>query len=226
MKNTFRSTLAIGSIFVVAMALIFFPDEPILQPEESQVVTNLVKETGAINTVSAVYLSTRLYDTMFEFLIFTIAAGGVAFYSRFLGKAQQMACLSDKAVIVSLRLLSFLAFLSGVYLAFFGHLSPGGGFAAGVAGGTALFLLALIDGISAIENQIMPQKSHLLERGLVITFLLLTIFDLWGFTLSQGLPGTFWSAGYIPLYNLLIFGKVTLGSWSIVYHFIQSRGIF
>jgi multicomponent Na+:H+ antiporter subunit B len=227
MKGMFRVFLAIAMIIVVGMFLLLSQKPMVFSQFESQeIVIKLFEETQATNIVSAVYLSARLYDTVFEFMVFAVAAGGVAFYSRFLGKATQFACLSDPAVAITLKLLALFAFLSGVYLAIFGHLAPGGGFAAGVAGGTALFLLAIIGRISTLEKQIASvNRSHLLEQGLVATFLSLTILDLWGIGLPLGNPGTVLSAGYIPLYNCLIFLKVTLSSWSIVYHFIQSRGI-
>lgn len=227
MKGAFRTLLVTSMMTTVGVLLLLFQEPTIFSRLESQeLVTRLFEETRATNIVSAVYLSTRLYDTVFEFLVFTVAAGGVAFYSRFLGKTTQFVCLTDPATAITLRFLAFFAFLSGVYLAIFGHLTPGGGFAAGVAGGTAFFLLAITGRIFVLEKQIASvNRNHLLEQGLITTFLSLAILDLWGIELPLGNPGTLLSAGYIPLYNLLIFLKVTLGTWSIVYHFIQSRGI-
>jgi len=124
MKGMFRVFLAIAMIIVVGMFLLLSQKPMVFSQFESQeIVIKLFEETQATNIVSAVYLSARLYDTVFEFMVFAVAAGGVAFYSRFLGKATQFACLSDPAVAITLKLLALFAFLSGVYLAIFGHLA-------------------------------------------------------------------------------------------------------
>lgn len=226
LRETLRVFTAVFALGISGVYMFLFR-EPVFfaSSDTGTLVRKLVEETGAVNAVSAVYLGTRLYDTVFEFLVFAIAASGVAMYARFLGVAREMSYLSDPATAITLRLLSFLALLAGMYLALFGHLSPGGGFAAGVAGGTAFFLWAIAGGFTTLDVRIRRLRGHVLEWVCITAFLLCTLFDFWGVSLPRGTPGALASGGYIPLYNLLVFLKVTLGSWGIAYHFIRSRGI-
>ncbi|WP_448521048.1 MnhB domain-containing protein [Pseudothermotoga sp.] len=105
----------------------------------------------------------------------------------------------------------------------FGHRSPGDGFSSGVAGATGLLLGAIVHEIEEIieEREIMTS----FERLIIFLVFLTAILDL-GEILPLRFPRSFLlSAGYIPIYNILIFAKVTLGSWSILRTFIRHRGI-
>lgn len=104
------------------------------------IVETVVKESGVPNAVSGIIFRNRLYDTIFEVIIFTIAILG----ANFLLANEKPSCsiyqFKDQPSIILARL---GAALVGIELAIRGHLSPGGGFAAGVAGGTAIGLIAI-----------------------------------------------------------------------------------
>jgi multicomponent Na+:H+ antiporter subunit B len=110
---------------------------------QSTIVETIVRETGIPNAVSGIILRNRLYDTIFEVVVFTISILGV----KFLLSTEQPATIvyqfTDSPSIVLARLGATIAALVSVELAIRGHLSPGGGFAAGVAGGTAIGLVAI-----------------------------------------------------------------------------------
>jgi multicomponent Na+:H+ antiporter subunit B len=99
------------------------------------------EEGGVPNVVSTIILRNRLYDTIFEVIVFSIAiASFLLANERPAPKIQQF---SDASSILLARLGATLSALVGIELALREHLSPGVGFAAGVAGGTAIGLVAM-----------------------------------------------------------------------------------
>jgi multicomponent Na+:H+ antiporter subunit B len=118
-----------------------------------------------------------------------------------------------------------IAALVGIELAIRGHLSPGGGFAAGVAGGTAIGLIAITS--SPESMQAIYQKWHAAawEKVSVLVFIVLSVVTLAGIELPHGELGTLFSGGVVPLLNILVALKVALGSWAVVLIFIRYRGL-
>ncbi len=118
-----------------------------------------------------------------------------------------------------------MAALIGVELALRGHLSPGGGFAAGVAGGSAIGLV-LISGSARLSDRLYRRwRADLWEKAAVIAFVVLSTFALAGVPLPAGTFGTLASGSWIPLLNVLVAVKVTLGSWAMVQLFVRHRGL-
>ncbi|MCD6423586.1 MAG: MnhB domain-containing protein [Elusimicrobia bacterium] len=127
--------------------------------------------------------------------------------------------MSEIVKTVCLWVESFI-FLFGIYIVFFGHLTPGGGFAGGViiAGGFILIMLSF--GRERVETFLPHRRITLLESTGAILFVLGSLFGLfWGdkfFTnLIQKKFGSLefklLSAGQIPLYNIAIAMKVMAG---------------
>lgn len=107
------------------------------------IVDAIVKDGGIPNAVTVIILRNRLYDTIFEVVVFTIAIMG----AYFLLANERPSCaiyhFTDQPSIVLARLGATISALVSIELAIRGHLTPGGGFAAGVAGGTGLVLWRL-----------------------------------------------------------------------------------
>jgi multicomponent Na+:H+ antiporter subunit B len=101
------------------------------------------EEGGVSNVVSTIILRNRLYDTIFEVIVFTIAIASASFLLANERPAPKIQQFSDASSILLARLGAALSALVGIELALRGHLSPGVGFAAGVAGGTAIGLVAM-----------------------------------------------------------------------------------
>jgi len=127
--------------------------------------------------------------------------------------------MSEIVKTVCLWVESFI-FLFGIYIVFFGHLTPGGGFAGGViiAGGFILIMLSF--GRERVETFLPHRRITLLESTGAILFVLGSLLGLfWGdkfFTnLIQKKFGSLefklLSAGQIPLYNIAIAMKVMAG---------------
>ncbi|MBO8140329.1 MAG: cation:proton antiporter [Thermosipho sp. (in: Bacteria)] len=168
------------------------------------------------NYVTEIYLKNRVYDTIFEVLIFSLAALGVLIFNFSI--ELKSIILHENHVRILLRFLSYFVMLSSFYLAFSGHVSPGGGFSAGVAGGTALLLYALSTTVSEFEYLFRQLRVKLLEKLLLLFIYIFSIFVLLGYLKTLG-------TNNIVVLNVLIFFKVMFGTWIILYSFIKHRGI-
>lgn len=189
------------------------------------IVELLVKDSGIPNVVSAIIFRNRLYDTIFEVVVFTIAIMG----ANFLLATERPSCtiyqFTDQPSIVLARLGATIAALVSIELSLRGHLTPGGGFAAGVAGGTAIGLVAITS--SSEWMQQIYDRSHAAtwEKISVLVFVVLSAITLCGYELPHGQFGALVSGGVVPLLNILVAVKVALGSWAVVLIFIRYRGL-
>ncbi len=189
-------------------------------------------ETGAINLVSGIYLNYRLYDSLFELLIFSMAVLGVRFYlNADENKKPSVARVAESPVVrIAADLLFGPIIMIGLYLIVFGHLSPGGGFSGGAVGGTGLLLCAAALGAEVVARRFHEQIIEQIEWGIllvIISFALAPV--LFGHSpltdlLPAGRAGSLPSGGTIPVHNVLIGIKVFIGTWVIIYSFIRHRG--
>ena len=208
----------------VYIKMLVFPN---LVPDSAtlDMVEMVVEDTGVVNAVSGSIFRNRLYDTIFEVVVFSIAIMGV----RFLLADEQPACsihqFTDPPSIVLAQLGATIAALISVELAIRGHLSPGGGFAAGVAGGTAIGLVAITSSAQWMDAIYQRWHAATLEKVSVLIFIVLAMLILIGFELPHGTPGELLSGGWIPVLNFLVAIKVALGSWAAILIFIRHRGL-
>lgn len=204
--------------------ILVFPS-PSLDLAELSVVETIVQESGVPNAVSGIIFRNRLYDTIFEVVVFTLAIMGV----RFLLADEPPSCtisqFTDHPSIVLARLGATIAALVSIELAIRGHLSPGGGFAAGVAGGTAIGLVAITSSSSWMEGIYQRWHTATWEKISVLMFIVLAGLSLVGLELPHGELGALFSGGWIPLLNILVAVKVALGAWATILLFIRYRGL-
>ncbi|MEM7795977.1 MAG: Na(+)/H(+) antiporter subunit B [Cyanobacteria bacterium P01_C01_bin.118] len=204
--------------------MLVFPN-PAADVMELSVVEAVVQDSGVSNAVSGIIFRNRLYDTIFEVVVFTLAIMG----SRFLLANEQPSCtvlqFTDHPSVVLARLGATISALVGIELAIRGHLSPGGGFAAGVAGGTAIGLVAITSSQKMMEGIYKRWGAAMWEKIAVLVFIILAVLSLVGLELPQGQVGTLVSGGWIPLLNVLVAIKVALGSWAAILTFIRYRGL-
>ncbi|NJN87902.1 MAG: cation:proton antiporter [Leptolyngbyaceae cyanobacterium SL_7_1] len=189
------------------------------------IVETIVRESGVPNAVSAIIFRNRLYDTIFEVIVFTIAIMG----AQFLLANERPFCtiyqFTDQPSIVLAQLGATIAALVGIELAIRGHLSPGGGFAAGVAGGTAIGLVAITSSSQWMESIYQRWQAARWEKISVLVFIVLAAVTLAGVELPHGELGSLVSGGVVPLLNILVAIKVALGSWAAILVFIRYRGL-
>lgn len=216
-------------IYIIAgialyIKMLVFPN-PVMEATDLAIVESVVQDSGVPNAVSSIIFRNRLYDTIFEVIVFTISIMGV----RFLLADEQPSCtvyqFTDHPSIVLARLGATIAALVSIELAIRGHLSPGGGFAAGVAGGTAIGLIAITSSSQLMESIYQRWKAATLEKISVLIFIVVACLTLVGVELSHGELGTLVSGGWIPVLNILVAIKVALGSWAAILIFIRYRGL-
>lgn len=192
---------------------------------EISIVTSIVEDTGVPNAVSGIIFRNRLYDTIFEVVVFTIAILGVKYLLADETPTDTVYQFSDRPSIILARLGATIAALVSFELAIRGHLSPGGGFAAGVAGGTAIGLIAITSSSEWMENIYHKWNAATWEKISVLIFIVLAVVTLIGIELPHGELGALFSGGMIPILNILVALKVTLGSWAVILLFIRYRGL-
>lgn len=204
--------------------MLVFPN-PAIDSTELAIVDSIVQDSGVPNAVSGIIFRNRLYDTIFEVVVFTIAIMG----AKFLLSNEQPSCtiyqFTDHPSIVLARLGATIAALVSIELAIRGHLSPGGGFAAGVAGGTAIGLIAITSSSQWMESIYQRWHAAIWEKVSVLIFIVLAVLTLIGMELPQGELGALISGGWIPLLNILVAIKVALGSWAAILIFVRYRGL-
>jgi multicomponent Na+:H+ antiporter subunit B len=198
---------------------------PIADVPDLSIIEAVIQDSGVPNAVSGIIFRNRLYDTIFEVIVFTIAIMG----AHFLLSNEQPFCtiyrFTDQPSIVLARLGATIAAMVGIELAIRGHLSPGGGFAAGVAGGTAIGLVAITSSSERMESIYQRWHAATWEKISVLVFIVLSVITLVGIELPHGELGTLFSGGVVPLLNMLVAIKVALGSWAVILVFIRYRGL-
>ncbi len=198
---------------------------PMANVTDFSIVEAVVQDSGVPNAVSGIIFRNRLYDTIFEVIVFTIAIMG----AQFLLANERPFCtitqFTDQPSIVLARLGATIAAIIGIELAIRGHLSPGGGFAAGVAGGTAIGLVAITSSAKWMESIYQRWQAATWEKISVLCFIVLAVLTLVGIELPHGELGALVSGGVVPLLNILVAIKVALGSWAVILVFIRYRGL-
>ncbi len=189
------------------------------------IVDLVVQDSGVPNAVSGVIFRNRLYDTIFEVVVFTLAIMG----ARYLLADEKPSCtiyqFTDQPSIVLARLGATISAIISIELAIRGHLSPGGGFAAGVAGGTAIGLVAITSSYEWMQAIYQRWHAAVWEKISVLIFIVLAAITLTGVELPHGQFGALVSGGVMPLLNILVAIKVALGSWAVILIFIRYRGL-
>lgn len=216
-------------VYIVAGIALFVKilimPNPIAAGKEMAIVELIANDTGVSNTVSGIIFRNRLYDTILEVVVFSIAILGVGFLLANEQPTKTVCQFSDRPSIILARLGATIAALVSIELAIRGHLSPGGGFAAGVAGGTAIGLIAITSSSQWMEEIYKKWHAATWEKVSVLVFIFLAVITLMGIELPLGELGSILSGGIIPLLNILVALKVALGSWAVILLFIRYRGL-
>ena len=216
-------------IYVLAGIALFIKMLIVPNPEADwskiSIVTSIIEDTGVPNAVSGIIFRNRLYDTIFEVVVFTIAILGVKYLLANETPTDTVYQFSDRPSIILARLGATIAALVSFELAIRGHLSPGGGFAAGVAGGTAIGLIAITSSSEWMEGIYHKWNAATWEKISVLIFIVLAVVTLIGIEIPHGYLGALFSGGMIPILNILVALKVALGSWAVILLFIRYRGL-
>jgi len=188
---------------------------------------NALQDTGSMNTVTAIYLDYRLFDSLFEAGILLIAVSGIMWISQHKIESKNANFMLDKyktpdLFITFSRLLYPIMLAFGLYVIINGHLSPGGGFQGGAIVATAILILYYIDISKTIEVRLILT----IEKFLFLLLLLLSVLsyftrDGYLFTNFISSPNQDSKAIYLMLLNVIIGAKVALGLVAIFTAFLK-----
>ncbi len=170
-----------------------------------------VKETGAVNIVTAVVVNYRGFDTLGEIaVLFTGAIGlGAVLFG---GKKPREKKPEPASLILrtGCKLLFPVILLFGIYVFTHGHLTPGGGFQGGAIIASA-FLLIYLGGREMKFNKTAAKVTESFS-GLIFVIMGLLGLTSGGYFLLNFLPkgtaNTLFSAGIIPIIYIVIGLKV------------------
>lgn len=121
------------------------------------------------------------------------------------------------------RISVWLIIVYGIYIILHGHISPGGGFAGGVIIALAFLNVMLAYGRDFIRKWVNISFLHDLESSSAALFLAVGILGMAignGFLanfLSHGRLFHLLSSGTIPLLNIIISAKVSMGLFVVVW---------
>ena len=217
-------------IYIAASVALFvkmlvFSNAELYAAADLLIAQTVAQESSVPNAVTGIIFRNRLYDTIFEVVVFSVAIMGVRFLLADEEPSHTVYQFTDQPSIVLARLGATIAALVGIVLAIRGLLSPGGGFAAGVAGGTAIGLVAITSPAGWMEDVYRRLSAATWEKISVLFFIVIAVLGLCGLTLPPGNFGGLLSGGWIPFLNILVALKVALGSWAAILVFIRYRGL-
>ena len=219
-----KSALYLAAITAVMVMILFTRDDSIARDTE-QIVQYLSDYTQIPNVVTSVILGTRLFDTIGEVTVFTIAGLGVKILLHDEDAEEQFVGIDDQVIRLLLDFAALLSCFLAIDLAVKGHLTPGGGFASGVAGATSITLLMITGRIQKVEAFYFGANAPAVEKIAVVLFILVALFTFSSFLVSDSVFASIPATIYIPALNIIAALKVTIGSWSILRLFIVKRGV-
>ena len=176
-SNQLKSALYLIAITTVMVMLLFTaPDNP--NRDTELIVQYLSDYTNIPNTVTSVILGTRLFDTIGEVTVFTVAGLGVKILLHDEKEESQMIAVQEPILVILLDLAAILTAFLAIDLALKGHLTPGGGFASGVSGATSITLLMVTGRLKQVEQFYFKSNAAALEKFAVICFVLTALATL------------------------------------------------
>ena len=222
--NSFKLFIYLAAIASVMLMILFTRDDSLARDTES-IVSYLSTYTRIPNSVTSVILVTRLFDTIGEVIVFTIAGLGVKILLDEESSEERFIGINDQAVCLLLDFAALLSCFLAIDLALKGHLTPGGGFASGVAGATSITLLMVTGRLQRVENFYFKTNAPALEKFAVAGFIIFALATFSSFLYPTSFLGSISPRIYIPALNIIAALKVTIGSWSILRLFVIKRGV-
>ncbi len=177
---------------------------------------NVIRQTGAINAVTAVVVNYRGFDTLGEVTVLFIASTGVG--ALLWAKRRERTAKTEGSIVLKtgIRLLTPFVILFGAYIFIHGHLTPGGGFPGGATIATAFLLLYMAYTMYEIPRRAFENTEGVAGMSYVIValiglaiggyFLFDWIWQTWHFGVNN--VGRILSGGFIPVIYTIIGIKV------------------
>ena len=190
-------------------------DNPANNEVSHYYIEKTTKETGAMNIVTGIILDYRAFDTFVEAsVLFTASIIVLLVLKREKGSGDT----GNEGTIIQSTILKQVSKviipciqIFGIYIIFYGHLSPGGGFAGGTIIGTSLILYRMIYGKKFTDKKIPYSKLITYLCGAIIFYGLLKgySFITGGSHLELpqpglGIPGNILSGGFLLPLNIIV----------------------
>jgi len=212
--------LPIGFTILLAVLFIaFIPDVTQSTYLKEQYLTYFSYDVGGENSVTAIYLGYRVYDTLFEALLLLVGIVAVmhlSFYEGNLATKEKLVSRdinSSTIAITTVRSICPVILMFSVYLVINGHITAGGGFQGGLLA-AAFFICRYI--IFDIYDINIDRVVTIEKLTFVLATLAAAYFIFFGARYYLPIP----QGVYLIMMNTLIGLKVASGFLILFYRFI------
>jgi multicomponent Na+:H+ antiporter subunit B len=214
------SALLVTAGFVVY--LLFIPQSEPAEFLKDLYLTRFMTDVGGENSITAIYLAYRVYDTLFEALILVISVVAVVHLSYFAGgtpdKGRRSEIERSGMTAFTMRLICPVIFIFAVYLIANGHISAGGGFQGGLAVATFFICRYLIHGIYDLPVKVIVRLEEIIFIAIVAVAIFVVVLGISAYIPESMLP--VYRIFYLVMMNILIGLKVACGFFVLFYRFI------
>jgi len=224
-----------GLLFVGGIAFLFLHFSPSMEAREyttylrDQFLVNAGHDVGGQNVIGAILMGYRIYDTLFEALLLVMAVTAVTQLSFFgdyaVKQGTQSVVKKDKVAFYSIRIISPLILIFGIYLIMNGHISAGGGFQGGVAVAAFFVCRYLIHNIYDLPVKKILSMEEIVFFALAV-FTVLTVFIAPAVLQYETLRSETFQTIQLVSANALVGIKVACGFFVIFYRYIAVERTF
>ncbi len=222
MLKTILTIIPISILFVLLTFQYIPPSYTILFTPKQ-----VLNDIGTPNLITAIYLDYRVYDTLFEILVYSVAILGVRFFLSDIPAHESIKIVGTDAARTLSVIIAPLISTLGFYFLLTGTIDPGGAFPGGIIMSIGLLLIAIFYGPDRVMEMFTKYKMDLVEKLVLNLFVLYAILGIIKgnyfnnlFVVKEGL----YVGGGILFLNILVGIKVFAGSYNIMYFFIKHRG--
>ncbi|MCL1996938.1 MAG: DUF4040 domain-containing protein [Defluviitaleaceae bacterium] len=224
-KSGFFIKTSLAFVFVSIVAGLFIAFSPSMDANlylRDQFILRAYEEVGGQNIIGNILMGYRLYDTLFEALALVIAVMAVGNFS-WLDREQATPIDSsevkrDRVAVYSIRIISPIILLFGIYLIINGHISAGGGFQGGVAVACFFICRYMIHNIHDMPVKKVLKLEEIIFVTLVLVAVVAVFFDVSTFVEHEYL--TIYQNIHLVVVNSLVGIKVACGFIVLFYRYI------
>lgn len=218
MRKLFAVLLTSSLIIILLMGVKELPpfgmeDNPANNMVMRHYIEKVTEETGAKNIVTGVILDYRAFDTFVEASVLFTAAIVVIMIlkQQGVGFVESLA-LNESSILREVgRIVNPFIQIFGLYIIFFGHLSPGGGFAGGTIIGASLIMDYIVHGKDITGKRLPYSRLIKLLCGSILLYGILKGYSfvtggshLELIQMPLGTPGNIISGGLLLPLNILV----------------------
>jgi len=238
-KNLSRNNMKKTVIILLLAAFGYFLATTFLDPDfekgrnqdgvKNTYLERTVSELKTANTITAIVVNFRGFDTLGEVTVLFLAAsalGSILFKKRHHVGERSILLPASSIVSTGAKLLFPAIILLGVYVFVHGHLTPGGGFQGGTIIATGFLLMLIAYRNFSISHNILSVIESL--AGILFVVIGLLGFINGGTFLQNFMPpGTLndlFSGGIIPIIYILVGFKVATELTGLIYTILHEKG--